>query len=119
MSKGYINGSFGEVTISPDVIANFAGAQAVECFGVVGMAALSVKDGVMRLLKRDSLTKGVNVVINDNRITIDFHVIIAYGLSILAVSENLVENVKYKVEEFTGLEVEKINVIVEGVRSID
>ena len=71
------------------------------------------------LLKRESLTHGINVNIQDNHITIDFHVIVAYGISISAVADNLIENVKYKVEEFTGMTVDKINIFVEGVRVID
>ena len=47
------------------------------------------------------------------------HVIVSYGVSISAVADNLIDNVKYKVEEFTGLEIEKINIYVEGVRVID
>ena len=57
--------------------------------------------------------------VQDNHISIDFHVIVAYGVSISAVSDNLIENVKYKVEEFTGMTVDKINIYVEGVRVID
>ena len=57
--------------------------------------------------------------IHNNKLTINFHVIVAYGVSILAVTDNLISNVKYKVEEFTGIEVEKINIFVEGVRVID
>ena len=57
--------------------------------------------------------------ITKNKLTLNFHVILAYGVSILAVSDNLISNVKYKVEEFTGIEVEKINIFVEGVRVID
>ena len=55
----------------------------------------------------------------ENRITIDFHVIVSYGVSIGTVSDNLIETVKYKVEEFTGMEIKKINIYVEGVRVID
>ena len=84
------------------------------------MAAVNMKDGLVKLLKRDYLTHGINVVVNaDNKITIDFHVIISYGVSISTVSDNLIETVKYKVEEFTGMELEKINIFVEGVRVID
>ena len=54
-----------------------------------------------------------------SRLTLNFHVIVAYGVSIIAVSDNLISNVKYKVEEFTGIEIEKINIFVEGVRVID
>ena len=61
-------------------------------------------------------THGINVGIADNRISIDFHVIVSYGVSISAVSDNLIESVKYRVEEFTGMEIEKINIFVEGVK---
>lgn len=117
--KGRINNKLGEIQINSDVIAMYAGMTAVECFGIVGMAAVSMKDGLVKLLKRDSLVRGINVEVEDNHISIDFHVIVAYGVSICAVSDNLIANVKYKVEEFTGMEVEKINIYVEGVRVID
>jgi len=78
-----------------------------------------MKDGLVKLLKKDSLKHGINVIITDNKITLEFHVIVAYGVSISAVSDNLISNVKYRVEEFTGLTIEKINILVEGVRVID
>ena len=117
--KGRINNKMGEIQINPEVISMYAGMTAVECFGIVGMAAVSMKDGLVKLLKRESLTHGINVVIEDNHILLDFHVIVAYGVSISAVADNLIESVKYKVEEFTGMEVDKINIYVEGVRVID
>ena len=117
--KGRIDSGLGQIIIDTDVIAPYAGSVAVECFGIIGMAAVSMKDGLVKLLKRESLTHGINVVINDNRISFDFHVIVSYGVSISAVSDNLIESVKYRVEEFTGMEVEKINIFVEGVRVID
>ena len=117
--KGRISNKMGEIQINPEVISKYAGTTAVECFGIVGMAAVSMKDGLVKLLKRESLTNGINVTVQDNRLTIDFHVIVAYGVSISAVADNLMENVKYKVEEFTGMEIEKINIFVEGVRVID
>ncbi len=117
--KGRINNKLGEIQINPEVIAKYAGLTAVECFGIVGMAAISMKDGLVKLLKRDSLTHGITISIDDNHITLDFHVIVSYGVSISAVADNLIENVKYKVEELTGMEVDKINIYVEGVRVID
>lgn len=110
----------GEVIIESEVIAQFAGLSAIECFGIVGMATVNMKDGLVKLLRGDSVSKGVNVTIGeDNSIAIDFHIIVAYGVSISTVAENLMSTVRYKVEEFTGMQVEKINVIVEGVRVID
>ena len=117
--KARIMNKLGEIQISSEVIAMYAGITAVECFGIVGMAAVSMKDGLVKLLKRESLTNGITVDIKDNHMSIDFHVIVAYGVSICAVADNLIENVKYKVEAFTGMEVDKINIYVEGVRVID
>lgn len=118
--KGSVSTDFGIVTISPEVIAKYAGSVAVECFGIIGMAAVNVKDGLVKLLKRDSLTKGIKVTVSDeNEITLDFHVIVAYGVSISAVTDNLISNVKYKVEEFADMKVKKINIFVEGVKVID
>ena len=117
--KGRMNTELGSILIDTDVIATYAGSVAVECFGIVGMATVNMKDGFVRLLKKDSLKHGINVTIEDNKISLDFHVIVAYGVSIPAVADNLLNNVKYKVEEFTGMEIEKINIYVEGVRAID
>lgn len=117
--KGRMNTELGSILIDTDVIATYAGSVAVECFGIVGMAAVSMKDGWVRLLKKESLRQGINVSIEDNKISLDFHVIVAYGVSISAVADNLLNNVKYKVEEFTGMEIDKINIYVEGVRAID
>ena len=117
--KYRIISELGETVVDSDVIAKFAGSVAVECFGIVGMASVSVKDGIVKLLKKEHLANGINVSIADNKISIDFHVIVSYGISIPAVTDNLIETVRYKVEEFTGAEVDKINVYVEGVRVID
>lgn len=114
-----MNTHMGSIVIDNEVIAQYAGSVAMECFGVVGMAGINVRDGLVKLLKMDSMTRGIHVTINNNILTINFHVILAYGVSILAVSDNLISNVKYKVEEFTGIEVEKVNIFVEGVRVID
>ena len=117
--KGRMETELGSILIDTDVIATYAGSVAVECFGIVGMATVSMKDGLVRLLKKDSLKNGIQVTVEDNEISLDFHVIVAYGVSISAVADNLINNVKYKVEEFTGMTVEKINIFVEGVRVID
>ena len=118
--KGSITTDLGIITIEPEVIAKYAGTVAVECFGIVGMAAVSMKDGLVKLLKKESLTHGIQVAISeDNKLTINFHVIVSYGVSISPVCDNLIHNVKYKVEAFTGMEVDKINIYVEGVRVID
>ena len=117
--KGRIITDIGQVSVDTDVIAKYAGMAAVECFGVVGMAGINMRDGLVKLLKLDSMTRGINVMVRNNKLVINFHIIVAYGVSILAVSNNLISNVKYKVEEFTGIEIEKINIFVEGVKVSD
>ena len=83
--KGSMSTDLGIITIDPEVIAKYAGSVAVECFGIVGMAAVSMKDGLVKLLKKESLTKGIQVGISDeNKITLNFHVVVAYGVSISA-----------------------------------
>ncbi len=118
--KGCMSTDLGIVTIDPEVVAKYAGTVAVECFGIVGMAAVNMKDGLVHLLKGEGLTKGIKVAISDeNHISINFHIVVAYGVSISAVTENLISNVKYKVEEFSGMPVDKINIYIEGVKVID
>ena len=118
--KGCMSTDHGIITIDPEVIAKYAGSVAIECFGIVGMAAINVTDGLVHLLKRASLTRGIQVNISEeNHVTLDFHIIVAYGVSISAVTDNLISNVKYRVEEFAGMPVDKINIYIEGVRVID
>ncbi|MCI5937613.1 MAG: Asp23/Gls24 family envelope stress response protein [Eubacterium sp.] len=117
--KGQMDTENGTIVVDEEVLAKYAGSAAVECFGVVGMASVNMKDDLARLLKKDSIRKGVDVEIVDHRLSIELHIIVAYGVSIIAVAKNLVDNVKYKVEEFTGMEVGKIVVCVEGVRVVD
>ena len=63
--KGTMNTQLGRIVIDTDVIATYAGSVAVECFGIVGMAAVNMKDGLVHLLKKESLTRGIHVNISD------------------------------------------------------
>ncbi len=114
-----MNNKLGAIVIDSNVVATYAGSVAVECFGIVGMASVSMKDGLVKLLGRENLGHGITVRMHENQIDLDFHVIVAYGVSISAVAENLISSVKYKMEAFTGMEIEKITLYVEGVRVID
>lgn len=122
MKSSSLDTHLGNITIDPGVIMQYAGSVAIECFGIVGMANVNVKDGLVKLLKINSadICRGIQVsVSDDHKLTLNFHIIVAYGVSVQAVVENLVSNVQYKVEEFTGLEIGKINVFVEDVKVID
>lgn len=111
-----IENNLGVISIENEVIARIAGLAAIECYGIIGMAAKNVKDGLVQLLKRESLTKGIKLNIHENKISLDFHIIVEYGTNISAIADNIISTVRYKVEEFVGLEVENINIFVEGVR---
>ena len=115
MSK--INDDLGYVDISQEIIEQMVGLCASECFGVVGMASKSVTTGLIELLKKENLRKGVKVVEEDGKLTIDFHIIVEFGVKIATVAENLIDTVKYTIEKQTGLKVKKINVYVQSVRA--
>lgn len=118
--SGTLTNNNGDICIENEVIAQYAGHAALECIGIVGMATISVRDGIAKLLKGDSISKGVNVTVDEsNNISIDFHIIVAYGVSISTVCENLINTVRYSIEEMTGMPVKAINIFVEGVRVID
>ncbi len=117
---GNIVNENGKIIIDSEVIAQYAGHAALDCFGIVGMATISMTDGLAKLLKGNSIDQGINVTIDEqNDISIDFHIIIAYGVNIKTVVDNLIKTVKYQVEDYTSLNVKTINVFVEGVRVID
>ena len=118
--SGIQSTDYGTIVINKEVIAKYAGSVAVECMGIVGMASVSMKDGIVKLLGRDRLAKGIRIEVSaGGKLTLNFHVIVAYGVNILSVSNNLMENVKYRVEGLTGLTIDKINIFVEGVKVID
>ena len=110
--QGQIHTELGSILIDADVVATYAGSVALGCSGIV-------RDGLMKLLKKDSIKRGIEVAIENNEIYLGFHVIVAYGVNIPVVSENLIDSVRYQVEEFTGMKIGKIDIFVEGVRVID
>lgn len=115
MPAKYIN-SLGEISISDIVIANIAGLSVMESYGIVGMAARDAKDGLYNLLMPDNLSKGVKVSVKDNKIDLDLHVVLEYGVKISVVCENIKDKVKFNVENQTGMIVDKINIFVQGLR---
>lgn len=117
--KGKYTTQTGNVIIENNVIAKLAGLTALECAGIVGMAALSRRDGIVKMLTRNSIAKGIRVEVQNNDVFLEFHTIVAFGVSIKTVAANLMDAVKYTVESATGFTVRKISIIVEGVRVID
>ena len=111
-----IKNNLGTISISSEVVARIAGMCAMECYGVVGMAGKSVKDGIVQLLKIENLTRGIRLTIKEDLVNIDLHIIAEYGTNITAISDSLMSTVKYNVQEATGLVVGRVNVFVEGLR---
>ena len=117
--KGYLSNENGEIIIENEVIAQYAGHAALECFGIVGMAMLNMKDGIVHLLKKESAGRGVHIELKEDHLYIEMHIIVAYGVNINTVTENLIQAVTYKIEHFTGCKVDQIVVCVDNVRVID
>ena len=109
--------NIGDVNISTEIIEQMVWLCAMECFGIVGMASRSVTNGIIELLKKENLRKGVKVVEEDGRLIIDIYVIVEFGVKIVTVAENLIDTVKYNVEKQTWLKIKKINVHVQSVRA--
>jgi uncharacterized alkaline shock family protein YloU len=108
--------ALGEIIISDDVLATLAGVTAVKCYGIVGMASKRASDGIVQLLGIENLSRGVKVKTTEDEIEIDLYIIVEYGVSISTVAKNVIETVKYSVENYTGLTVDRVNVFVESVR---
>ena len=106
----------GLIRISNSVIANIAGYAATKCYGVVGMAIRSGKDGIAQLLKKENLDKGIKVKVVGDTVDISLYVIMEYGVNLSTVGDIIKSDVKYQVEEATGLRVGSVTVNVKSIR---
>ena len=106
----------GAITIGSDVFTNITGAAATNCFGVKGMAVRSKTDGLVHLLRRESMAKGVNVRFNeDDTVSIELHIIVDNGVNLTAVSRSIMSEVRYMVERITGTKVKSVDVCVDSM----
>lgn len=107
----------GTISVSEDLIATIAGYAAVENYGIVGMCARSAGDAIVELFGKENLQKGVLVEkISENEVDITLHVALQYGVSLPAVSQNTKQNVRYRIEDITGVSVRCVNIFVESIR---
>jgi len=111
-----VNNKHGNINIDDQVIASLSGISAMECYGIVGMSSKNATDGFFELLKKENITKGVKVTTEDNKLTIDLYVVLQYGVKISTVAENIISKVKYSIEKYSELEVDSVNINVQGVR---
>ncbi|MBE3577353.1 MAG: Asp23/Gls24 family envelope stress response protein [Limnochordales bacterium] len=111
-----ISAQLGRIQIANEVIAQIAGAAAMTVYGLVGMAARNVQEGLSELLGREQMSRGVEVRGGSDGVILDLHVIVEYGVKISEVAHNIMDQVRYQVENLVGLPVRQVNVHVEGVR---
>ena len=110
------NNENGSVCVSTGVYTDIAGTAASNCFGVKGMAARSVTDGVYHLLRKESMGKGVRVQFHeDDTISIDLHIMVDNGVNLTAVGASIISEVRYVVTKCTGTEVRAVNVYVDSM----
>ena len=110
------NNEKGSVNISTSVYTEIVGTAASNCFGVKGMAARSVKDGVYHLLRVESASKGVRVEFHeDGTISIDLHIMVDNGVNLNAVGSSIISEVRYVVTKCTGTEVRAVNVYIDSM----
>lgn len=106
----------GEISVSSAVFSNITGIAATNCFGVKGMAYRSMTDGLVHLLRREAMSKGVKVTYNeDGTVSIELHIVVENGVNIATVCRSIMSEVKYVVTKNTGVEVREINVCVDSV----
>ena len=116
-----INLDKGLLEISPEVITTISGYAATNCFGVVGMAAASVGDGFVRLLKKESISRGVRVTTDqeDSSVTIELHIIVRHGVNISTICRSIIHEVRYVVESLTGIKVKSVDICVDSIMATD
>ena len=111
-----INSEHGDITICNAVFTTITGAAATNCFGVKGMAYRSMTDGLVHLLRREAMNKGVHITQHDDKeISIELHIIVEHGVNISAVCRAIIGQVRYLVTENTGAVVRGVNVCVDSM----
>ena len=114
-----LNTEKGNITINNDVFTDVAGMAASNCFGVKGMAVRSRTDGLVHLLRREAMGKGVLVTYNDDEtISIDLHIMVDHGTNIAAAGPAIINQVSYEVSKTTGVTVKAVNVYIDSI-SVD
>lgn len=111
-----MSNQLGKVYVTNEVIATVAGFAAMEVFGLVGMASRKIKDGIAELLRRENLSKGIEVLTENEEVIIDMYIVVSYGTKISEVAHNVQQKVIYTLDNTLGIKVSKVNVMVQGVR---
>ncbi len=106
----------GAVIVAKEVVQTIAGLAAMDCYGLVGMVAQDFQSGLTSVLGRESVRKGVMVKKGEDGLEVDLHVIVGYGIKIKEVGNNVMQKVRYELENIAGIPVATVNVNVRGVK---
>lgn len=111
-----LDNDIGSICISSEVITWLAGDAATRCFGVKGMASRAKESGLVQLLRRESMTKGVFVTSDeDGSLSIELHIVVDHGVNLAALSSSIMNEVSYKVSTATGVNVRCVNVFIDSM----
>lgn len=113
---GNITNIYGTINYSEEVLANIVGLSTMDCYGVVGMASKNPTEGIWELIRGENLSKGVKIRSKDNELNIELYVMVMYGTKISEIANNIIQKIRYNIENYTGLKVTSITVNVQGVR---
>ena len=110
------NNDNGKISVSTSVYTDIAGTAASNCFGVKGMAARSVSDGLYHLLRKESMSKGVRVDFHeDGSISVDLHIMVDSGINLSAIGASIISEVRYVITKCTGTQVRAVNVYIDSM----
>ena len=108
--------AIGRICITNEVVSNLAGDAATSCFGVKGMVGRSQGSGPFQLLRRESMSKGVEVHYNDDdSVSLELHIGVDQGVNISAVARSIMKEVSYKLQKATGVPVKSVDVYVDTI----
>ncbi|MGG7057530.1 Asp23/Gls24 family envelope stress response protein [Clostridium nigeriense] len=112
---GYSN-ELGNIHYSEEVLAKIVGLSTMECYGVVGMVSKNATEGLWELMRIENLSKGVKLNFDEDKLIVELYVMVEYGTKISEIANNIIQKVRYSVENFTGLKVSSVTVNVQAVR---
>lgn len=106
----------GKISIASEVFADLTGDAATSCFGVKGMVGRSKDSGPFQLLRRESMSKGVEVRCNDDgSLSLDLHIGVDRGVNISVVARSIMKEVGYKLTKATGVPVKSVDVYIDTI----
>lgn len=112
-----VKNEYGSVTYDDSVLSFIAGQSAAECYGLVGMSQKNLAEGITNVFKGSNANKGVNIFTDGSEnVTVKLYVTVKYGVSMAAVAENIIDKVKYNIENDTGLKVKSVDIVVQGIQ---